>query len=218
MTDTATAASTPNDAGSAVAATAEPTQGTNLLADAPAVEQQTQQQDTTQAKPDEESTKAKPAGAPENYEAFTMPEGVELDAELGGDLNALAKELNLPQEQAQKLADLGAKQLQKFQAAQADAIAQARESWADESRADKEFGGDAFNENLAVAKRAVDAYASPALKTLLNQTGIGNHPEFIRMMWKAGQSISEDRLDMGRSVHQSRATKDQATRLYGNKN
>jgi len=37
-----------------------------------------------------------PQGAPEAYEDFSVPEGVELDAELLGEFKNVAKELNLP--------------------------------------------------------------------------------------------------------------------------
>jgi len=62
------------------------------------------------AKPDQASKpegeqQATPAGAPEKYEAFTVPEGVTLDDAARTDLEAFAKDLNLTQEQAQKLLD-----------------------------------------------------------------------------------------------------------------
>ena len=224
MSDAATTGSTPTDPGAA--APAAPTEATTVLTDGAqtaATEQQTQQTDaTTEAKPADadnpdgaDGKDDKPQGAPEEYAEFTLPDGVEFDAELGGDLKTFAKEQNLSQEQAQKLADLGAKQLQKFQAAQADAVAQAREAWQSEARADKEYGGDKFDESLASAKKAVDAFATPELKTLLNQTGLGNHPELIRFMVRAGKAISEDRFDGGRGVTTS-TTQSTAQRLYGN--
>lgn len=224
MSDAATTGSTPTDPGAA--APAAPTEATTVLTDGAqtaATEQQTQQTDaTTEAKPADadnpdgaDGKDDKPQGAPEQYAEFTMPDGVEFDAELGGDLKNLAKEFNLPQDQAQKLADLGAKQLQRFQAAQADAVAQSREAWQSEARADKEYGGDKFDESLASAKKAVDAFATPELKTLLNQTGLGNHPELIRFMVRAGKAISEDRFDGGRGVTTS-DSQSTAQRLYSN--
>lgn len=44
-------------------------------------------------------------GAPEKYEDFKMPEGTELDAEVGAAFQGVAKELNLSQEQAQGFLD-----------------------------------------------------------------------------------------------------------------
>ena len=75
---------------------------------------------------------------------------------------------------------------------QAQQIAALREGWSESSKADNEFGGEKLAENLATAKKALDAFGSPELKQLLNESGLGNHPEVIRMMYRAGKSISED--------------------------
>lgn len=73
------------------------------------------------------------------------------------------------------------------------ALAQVNE-WSAQSKADKEFGGDRFDANLAIAKKSMLAFASPALVELLNTTGLGNHPEVIRMFYKSGLAISEDQM------------------------
>lgn len=225
MSDTATTGQTPTDPGTAAPA-AEPTTLITEPAATPAVEQTQTEAPTDKpaevdpnAKPEGEAEakpEDKPAGAPETYEDFTLPEGVTLDAELGTDLKAIAKDLNLPQEQAQKLADLALKHGQKLANTQAEQLAAARNTWANESKADKEFGGDKFEANMAVAKKAADTYASDSLKALLDQTGLGNHPEIIRLFHKVGQTISEDRFDGGRSTH-SAGQQTAAERLYGNK-
>jgi hypothetical protein len=66
------------------------------------------------------------------------------------------------------------------------------ESWGEAVKTDQEIGGAKLDENLAVARRAVDAFGSPALKELLNTTGLGNHPEVVKAFYKAGKAISED--------------------------
>jgi hypothetical protein len=223
MSDAATTGQQPTDTGTAAPAdTTMLTDTTSATTDTPATEQQTQPNNGEQDNPDGKAgesteTKAddadKPQGAPEEYADFSMPEGVELDAEIGGEFKTLAKELNLSQDAAQKFADLGAKQAQKFAQAQADAMAQARQTWAEEARADKEFGGDKFDENLAHAKKAMDTFGSDELRRLLNETGLGNHPEVLRVFVKAGKAISEDRFVPG---ERARSTQTTAQRLYGN--
>lgn len=136
-------------------------------------------------------------GAPEQYEDFSAPEGVELDVELTGELKTLAKELNLSQADAQRVADLGAKLAEKFAGQQTEVLAQARTEWTEQSRADKEFGGDKIDANLAVAKRALDTFGTPELRQLLNESGLGSHPEIIRAFYRAGKTISEDSLVTG---------------------
>jgi hypothetical protein len=134
--------------------------------------------------------------APEKYE-LKAPEGMTLDAEILGEFEGKARELNLSQEKAQQVTDLGIKLVQKIEARQAEAIQTAAAEWAASSSTDKEFGGDKLAENLAVSKKALDAFGTPELKTLLNESRLGNHPEVIRFMYRAGKAISEDRMVIG---------------------
>lgn len=77
---------------------------------------------------------------------------------------------------------------------QAVAYRAAQAEWVDQAKADKEFGGSKFDENLAVANSALDAVGTPELKTLLRTTGFGNHPEVIRAFVKVGKALGEDKL------------------------
>lgn len=132
-------------------------------------------------------------GAPEKYE-FKAPDGVTLDTDLVAGLEGIAKDLKLSQADAQRIADLGVKLSQKH-AATADAEAKAQlTEWETQAKADKEFGGTKFAENLGIAKTAMTNFGSPALVEFLNDSGLGSHPEVIRMFLKVGKAISEDSL------------------------
>lgn len=135
----------------------------------------------------------KPAGAPEKYE-FKAPEGATLDDTVSAAFSEVAKELNLPQDAAQKVIDKVAPVMAQRQA---EAIAAARQEWATASTSDKEFGGEKLQENLGVAKKAMDTFGTPELRALLNGTGLGNHPEVIRFMYRAGKAIGEDGIVNG---------------------
>lgn len=139
---------------------------------------------------------ATPAAAPE-YTDFAAPEGVKLDDAIVGEFKAFAKEKNISQEDAQKFVDMGAKIAQKTQAAYMEQMEQAQAKWVSDSRADKEFGGDKLNENLAIAKKALDTFGGEELTKLLQESGLGNHPEIIRYNFRVAQAISEDRLVPG---------------------
>jgi hypothetical protein len=139
-----------------------------------------------------EATKA--AGAPEKYEPFTAPEGATLDPAVMTEFEVAARELNLPQDAAQKLVDKMAPVMAKQQAAQ---LEQLRTDWAAASTSDKEFGGEKLAENLGYARKAMDTFGTPELKTMLNDTGLGNHPDVVRFMVRAGKAISEDKIVMG---------------------
>lgn len=164
------------------------------------------QTDGADSAPDEDkdSTEAKAETVPEKYE-FTMPEGVDADSEMLAEFEPIAKELGLSQENAQKLVDLQIKSLQKsVQKMQADHEAQQEEAfkemttqWAAAAKADSEYGGTKFNENLSVAQKALKQFASEGLIEYLNSSGLGNHPEVIRTFVKVGKAISEDKFVVG---------------------
>jgi len=206
------------------APSAEIAQGTTLLegqaqqaeqqapaGDTPAAEQQTQQPEQQQAEGEQEG-EGKPEGAPESYD-FATPEGVMLDDQVVGAFSDVAKELNLSQESAQKILDKVAPLMAQRQT---EAVETARNEWAEASKIDKEFGGDRLNENLAVAKKAMDQFATPELRTLLNESGLGNHPEVIRFFYRAGKAISEDSFVVGGNAQSNEQSV--AQRLYPNMN
>lgn len=155
-----------------------------------------------------------PEGAPDAYE-FTAPEGKEFDAEVITVFSEVAKELNLSQKAAQQILDKVGPVIEARQVEQVQAL---RQEWADTSATDKEFGGDKLAENLAIAKKALDQFGTPPLRELLEQSGLGNHPEVIRFFYKAGRAISEDRY-VGSTGAGKTAPKDfnsMASALYAN--
>lgn len=159
----------------------------------------------------------KPEGAPESYEEFSMPDGVELDQGLMESFLPVAKDLNLTQEQAQKLIDLQTKSVVESAKAQQERWAELRKEWTDLSTSDEEFGGSSFKENLGLAKRVLDKYGTPELREALDVTGVGNHPELIRIFVRFGRAISEDKLDMGGKAKSTDQTP-LANRLFPNQN
>ena len=137
----------------------------------------------------EESGQATP---PDTYADFAMPEGVEVDSALLEQALPLFKELGLTQEQAQTLVDFQAGQVQAGSEKAADDFNQMMTQWQTDARNDSEFGGDKFEENTAIARAAVDKFGTPALKELLVNHGVGNHPEMIRFMLNVGKLTLED--------------------------
>lgn len=165
--------------------------------------------DEAAAKAAEEAA-AKTAGAPEKYEPFTAPEGTALDAAVMTEFETAARELNLPQDAAQKLIDKMAPVMAQQQTAQ---LEQLRTDWAAASTSDKEFGGDKLTENLGFARKAMETFGTPELTTMLNQTGLGNHPDVVRFMVRAGKAISEDKIVTGGAP--ASANRSAAEVLYG---
>lgn len=130
----------------------------------------------------------KPQGAPEKYE-FKAPEGKELDPELAGVFAEAARKADLPQEAAQQMLDTVAAAIEQKQER---TLTAARTAWANEARTDPEIGGDKFDENLGVAIKAMESFASPELRELLKTSGLDTHPAMIKTFWKVGRAISED--------------------------
>lgn len=139
---------------------------------------------------------SKPAAdaAPEKYE-FKAPDGVDLDDSVVTAFSDVAKELKLSQDAAQQLVDKLAPVLAQSTTAKAEAwfadVGGAPATWAGQARADKEFGGEKFDSNLSVARKAM-TLATPEMRALLDKTRIGDHPEMIRWMYRVGSQLSED--------------------------
>lgn len=151
---------------------------------------------------------------PDTYADFVMPEGVELDSALLTEATPLFKELGLNQDQAQKLVDFQAKQAKASSQSQVDAFNQLMNDWQEQSKNDSEFGGDKFEENVGIARSAIDKFGTPELKQLLEEHGVGNHPEVIRFMVKVGKLTAED-VPGGTNTPPSKA-QDRVSLLYPN--
>lgn len=159
------------------------------------------------ANPGGDANTDEPQGAPESYE-FTAAEGVVFDSGVIDSFSEVAKELNLTQDQAQQVLDKMAPVLQERQVAQLTA---ARGEWLKSIQNDKEYGGDKLNENLGIAKKALGQFASEEFKTLLGQSGLGDHPEVLRLFYRVGLSMSEDGVVTGKVGN---STEQGAKRIY----
>lgn len=163
-------------------------------------------------KPGEKEGEKKPEGAPEKYE-FSAPEGTALDKAAVEQFEPIARELNLSQKQAQKLVDLyGSKVMPQLMKQQAESWQKQVADWGTAAKEDKEIGGDKFGANLEKAKQAMGTFATPELREFLESSGMGNHPEIIRLMVKVGAAMSEDNLVTSNEKGQRSA----ADVLYGN--
>jgi len=137
-------------------------------------------------------TPATDTTSPETYTDFTLPKDMQLDEALLADAIPIFKDLGLTQQQAQKLVDFQAKYVEANSAKQIESFNELTTRWQEASKIDKEFGGDKFDESIAIAQSAIDKFGTPELKQLLDDHGVGNHPELIRFMVKVGKLTVED--------------------------
>lgn len=151
-----------------------------------------EQKDAKDGKAEGEGDQKKDAptqnAAPETYADFALPDGVVIDAKAMEQFVPIAKELDLTQDQAQKLVSLRAQQVQAEAAAYEALVA----SWAEEAKADPEIGGDKFDATLKAAQAAYAEVATPALREMLDSTGYGNHPEVLRMFANVSKRLGLD--------------------------
>lgn len=140
--------------------------------------------------------------APEeiNYTDFEVPEGMEVDTAFLDASSGTLKELGLNQEQAQKIVDLYAGKV----AEQTDMMNAQINEWQNEARSDKEYGGDAFDANIGLAGKALGEFGNDALTKVLDDTGMGNHPEIIRFMVNVGKTLAEDSPGLGNAGGQAK--------------
>lgn len=128
------------------------------------------------------------------YKDFKLAEGMNADAETLANFKELAKGLKLSQEDAQKLVDLQAKMATQQTKQIQDKWVEVRQSWKDAAKSDKEFGGEKFDANLAVAKKALAKFGTPELNDAIETYGMGDHPEIIRLLYKVGLTLTEDKI------------------------
>lgn len=129
------------------------------------------------------------SGAPEGYEAFEVPEGVEIDQNLLDRFTPLAKELELSQENAQKLVGMYA------EVAAGQAAAAEEALLADVAKWEAEISKDPDHETtLADAKRALNRFTAedPEAASFIKGSWVGSHPAVIRVLARAGALLRED--------------------------
>ena len=196
--DQTTDDSTPEDQAQAQAETMFDGQGSEDDAAAKAEEANAEADQEQDAKADTNSDEKQ--DAPEDYEAFTLPEGVEMDDDALDKFKPIAKEAGLDQDNAQKFVDLYTEAVVEAAETQQKVWAETQQQWVDQAKTDKEIGGEKFESNLGDAKKALKQFGTPELDEAMSVTGAGNHPEFIRLLSRVGKAISEDAMVPGKAT------------------
>lgn len=143
-----------------------------------------------------------PAEQPIQYTDFTMPEGYSLNAEDSKTLQELGQQFKMPQEDVQKLVDLGVQMQQRQAQEQQKVIA----SWVDAAKADPEYGGEKLKENLLTAQRAFSLPRGAEISKILFKSGLGNHPAVIGFMTEVGKLLQGDNMTHGKGANTASVT------------
>ena len=126
--------------------------------------------------------------------ALKLEEGSPLSDSDIDRISTLAKEKGLSEEDAKALISGEEAAVTGYKDAQMQEVEDVRSSWVEESKSDKEFGGEEFDANMATAKTAIDKYGSAEFKKALEDTGFGNHPEVVRTFYRIGEAMANDKL------------------------
>ena len=204
-TETAEATETAPEAVAEPAADAPASEGTVLGGDAPA--------------PDATPAETAETGAPEKYE-LTAPEGMSLDADALSEAEPVFRELGLSNDSAQRFVPIvsgmvqraATQAVERHAGEQAAAFEATAAQWARAAESDPEIGGANWQETVTLAGKGLAALGFPEgspLRTFLNESKLGNHPEMIRLARKVGLMAKEDTVSGG-GVIPAKKTAEQA--------
>lgn len=174
--------------------------------------QQTQEGQQQGQKQEGEGEQAQKPVVPEAYAFKDLPEGYAMSEQQLAEVSPLFKELGLTQEQADKLVAFDAKRTLAAEQAGLEQRQGLVTGWEKSLREDAAFGGANFDANVGVAQKALAQFGTPELSTMLKESGLGSHPEVVRLFHRIGQQLAEGQLHSG-SGNQTR--KSDAEVFYG---
>lgn len=144
-------------------------------------------------KPEAKPAKDEKPVVPEKYDLKLPKDSALSDSHLEK-LSSYAKEKGLSNEQAQSLLERESQAVSDYAASQQAKLQEVSNSWVEQAKNDKELGGEGFKQNAEFAKRVVTRFGTDEFKKELNKTGLGNHPELLRVFSRIGKAMSEDQL------------------------
>jgi hypothetical protein len=126
-----------------------------------------------------------------------LPEGTAIDEALLSGFKAKAGEAKLNSEQATAIATWWASEQKKQQDALVHGVQKQTEAWLTQIKSDPELGGAHFTDATSKARAAVVRFGGEKVRAVLNDYGLGNHPDLFRMFVDIGRSMAEDKAALG---------------------
>ncbi|EGR2972444.1 hypothetical protein ABVY18_004173 [Vibrio parahaemolyticus] len=162
--------------------------------------------DKDPGKKEKDENENKETGAPEKYE-LSVPEGMELDEQALEKFEPLFREANMTNEQASKFAAAYGEHVNGMvERAQTETVQSLQDQWIQQNKTwqdallkDKEFGGANAQENFNVAKSVIDRFGGEKeeikeIRKAFKETGAGNHPEIMRLLFRVGKAMQDDKI------------------------
>lgn len=192
---------TPAPAGNTPEARTETGELKSAASTTPSTEPEKKPEAKPEAKAETKEGDKAPEGAPEAYADFTAPQGFQLNKDAIAKALPVFKELNLTQDAAQKLVNLYAEQSGPA-GNQADYEA-VRTGWRNEVLKDTSLstGTDlkpAVKEAIGRTVQALGPELSNEFRQVMNVTGVGDNPAFVRALFKLSEFVTEGRPTSGR--------------------
>jgi hypothetical protein len=150
------------------------------------------QQGKIEGSEEESGDKEKGESVPEKYDNFKLPEGIKMDEKALEQFSPLAKELNLSQENAQKIIDVMSAKVKRDAEVNKEAFQKLQQGWAKQVKNDPDIGGDNFKQNANIANRALNQFGGEEVAGILKDSGLQNHPGLVKMFVKIGKAIGDD--------------------------
>lgn len=166
--------------------------------------------------------------APETYDFkdIELPEGIQFDNALASKFEPVAKELNLTQEDANKLVNMLVEHQKEQLGNQEEIIAQFKKQELEATKieyqrlleTDKEISGkgkEQYEAYLNLADKGYGAFASDELQNVISQYGLDYHPAVIKHFYRLGKLCGQDSVQNSQTPVEKQ---NPADILYGNSN
>jgi hypothetical protein len=133
-------------------------------------------------------------GRPETHEHYDMSDYAPESTE---NFRQLAHEIGLNNDQANTLFNAYMDSIAGQEESESEAFDQFEVE--NTQALQKEWGGD-FDKNVELARRAFMNFATPEAVEIMEQTGLGNHPEILKVFSRVGELLQEDSVLPGSST------------------
>lgn len=157
------------------------------------------------------------AGVPDkdNYKVEFDEE--DFDEEIINKINEIGYENNLTPQQTKTMIDFAKEHFSSKEAAELEALEQQEAEQLEALK--EEWGDEGFNSNIAKAITVIDEFGTPEFKEYLNETGLGNDPQLIRLLANIGNNLKEDSFEPDSVAHlgmTKQAAQEEVDAILGN--
>lgn len=129
--------------------------------------------------------------APEHY-VLKNANGEDVEPQELEMMSRMFKDVNLSQEQAQKLYSAYEKEQGSFIEQSQKEFNKVRDDWFNQTISDPQIGGQNIGQTKLCIKRVMQQCGNKELSEFLNKTGLGFNPAMVRFMTKVGELLGND--------------------------